>query len=33
MDRAIWIDRTAREIDVNDLGPERLEHLFHGEGH
>jgi zinc transport system ATP-binding protein len=33
MDRAIWIDRGAREIDVHDLGPERLEHLYHGEGH
>ena len=32
MDRAIWIDQTAREIDPGDLHPDALEHFFHG-GH
>ncbi len=30
MDRALWVDRSVREIDVGDLDPVSLEQLFHG---
>jgi zinc transport system ATP-binding protein len=30
MDRALWVDRRLREIDVADLDPSSLERLFHG---
>jgi zinc transport system ATP-binding protein len=32
MDRALWVDRTIREIDALNLDPATLEHFFHG-GH
>jgi len=31
MDRALWVDRTVREIDARHLDSDSLEHLFHGE--
>ena len=31
MDRALWVDRTVREIDARNLDSESLEHFFHGE--
>lgn len=31
MDRALWVDRTAREIDTHNLDSDSLEHFFHGE--
>jgi len=32
MDRALWVDRTVREIDARNLDSESLERFFHG-GH
>lgn len=32
MDRALWVDRTVREIDARSLDSESLERFFHG-GH
>jgi len=31
MDRALWVDRTVREIDARNLDSDSLEHFFHGE--
>jgi zinc transport system ATP-binding protein len=31
MDRALWVDRTVREVEPGELDPDSLEHLFHGE--
>jgi zinc transport system ATP-binding protein len=31
MDRALWVDRTAREIDTHNLDSDSLEHFFHGD--
>lgn len=31
MDRALWIDQTAREIDARSLDSDSLEHFFHEE--
>jgi zinc transport system ATP-binding protein len=31
MDRALWVDRTVREIDIRNLDSDSLEHFFHGE--
>ncbi len=31
MNRALWVDRTVREIEPRELDPDSLEHLFHGE--
>ena len=31
MDRALWVDRTVREIDARHLDSDSLEHFFHGE--
>jgi zinc transport system ATP-binding protein len=31
MERALWVDRTVREIDTRNLDSDSLEHFFHGE--
>jgi zinc transport system ATP-binding protein len=31
MDRALWVDRSVREVEPGELDPDSLEHLFHGE--
>ncbi len=31
MDRALWVDRTVREIDARHLDSDSLEHFFHGD--
>ncbi len=31
MDRALWVDRTVREIDAGTLNSDSLERFFHGE--